>query len=49
MFTAIQLTKLRNAEYVQYLQQLLAIVLRYQPATLQVKAEYDALLFINNI
>jgi Family of unknown function (DUF6261) len=43
MFTAIQLTKLRNAEYVQYLQQLLAIVLRYQPATLQVKAEYDAL------
>lgn len=40
---AIDLTKLRNAEYLQYIKNFFAIVQRNNPTLLQVQAKYDAL------
>jgi 50S ribosomal subunit-associated GTPase HflX len=43
MIQAIDLTKLRNAEYLQFTTDVLRIVDINNPTTLQVQAKYDAL------
>jgi hypothetical protein len=42
MINAIDLAKLRNAEYIQFIKNLLAIVQTNDPAALNVQAPYDA-------
>ena len=43
MITAIQLPRLRNAEYIQFNKDFLAIVQANDPAALKVQAPFDAL------
>ena len=45
---AINLTNLRNAEYLQYIKNYLAIVQRNDPTVLKIQAQYDALMSKSN-
>lgn len=47
MINAISLRNLRNAEYLQFISNFLAIVLRNNPTLLKILAKYDALVGIN--
>jgi hypothetical protein len=48
MMNAIDLRNLRNAEYLQYIKNYLAIVLRNDPTVLKILAKYDALMDKSN-